>query len=120
MKIEKFYNHSFAIVLLLLFITSCAVEIDPSIANTSYGMQALHYEFIIVLISLIGGFGCIIAGIVLTVMGFTGNIEWFVEAVGFTSRLTNASPGILLVIVGCFIVIKSRMKVKSVKQKKGK
>lgn len=125
MNIKNLYfsskrHYKIVVLLLLLLLVSCNVNIDPSVSNTPFGMQALHYEFIIVLISLIGGFGCIIAGVVLTIMGFTGNIEWFVEAVGFTSRLTNASPGIVLIIVGCFIVVKSRMKVKSVKQRKGK
>ena len=78
-------------------------------------MQALHYEFIIILISLIGGIGCLIAGIVLTVLGFTGSIEWIVELSGFTSRLINASPGVVLMILGLFLTLKSRLKIKAEK-----
>ena len=89
------------------------MDIDPSVANTQFGMQALQYEFIIVLISLIGGIGCLIAGIVLTVLGFTGSIEWIVEASGFTSRLINASPGIVLMIIGFWLTLKSRLKIKA-------
>lgn len=47
-------------VVIALF-SGCSIDINPSVANTQFGMQALHYEFIIVLISLIGGIGCIIA-----------------------------------------------------------
>ena len=100
-------------VVIALF-SGCSIDINPSVANTQFGMQALHYEFIIVLISLIGGIGCIIAGIILTILGFT--IEWIVEASGFTSRLINASPGIVLMIIGFWLTLKSRLNIKAKKQ----
>lgn len=100
----------------ILMFGGCAMDIDPSVANTQFGMQALHYEFIIVLLSLIGGIGCLVAGIVLTILGFTGSIEWIVEASGFTSRLINASPGIVLIIIGFWLTLKSRLKIKAKKQ----
>ena len=99
-------------VVIALF-SGCSIDINPSVANTQFGMQALHYEFIIVLISLIG---CIIAGIILTILGFTGSIEWIVEASGFTSRLINASPGIVLMIIGFWLTLKSRLNIKAKKQ----
>lgn len=102
-------------VVIALF-SGCSIDINPSVANTQFGMQALHYEFIIVLISLIGGIGCIIAGIILTILGFTGSIEWIVEASGFTSRLINASPGIVLMIIGFWLTLKSRLNIKAKKQ----
>ena len=100
----------------VLMFGGCAMDIDPSVANTQFGMQALHYEFIIVLLSLIGGIGCLVAGIVLTILGFSGSIEWIVEASGFTSRLINASPGIVLIIFGFWLTLKSRLKIKAKKQ----
>ena len=100
-----------SLILLSLVLVGCSIKIDPSIANTAFGMQALHYEFIIVLLSLFGGIGCLIAGIVLTILGFTGSIEWIVEASGFTSRIVNASPGVVLMIVGLFLTLKSRLKI---------
>ena len=102
-------------VVIALF-SGCSIDINPSVANTQFGMQALHYEFIIVLISLIGGIGCIIAGIILTILGFTGSIEWIVEASGSTSRLINASPGIVLMIIGFWLTLKSRLNIKAKKQ----
>lgn len=98
-----------------ILLNSCTIDIDPSVANTAFGMQALHYEFIIILLSLIGGIGCLIAGIVLTVLGFTGSIEWIVELSGFTSRLINASPGIVLMILGLVLILRSRLKIKAKK-----
>lgn len=75
-------------VVIALF-SGCSIGINPSVANTQFGMQALHYEFIIVLISLIGGIGCIIGRNNPNNTRITGSIEWIVEASGFTSRLIN-------------------------------
>lgn len=107
-------------LLTIVLMTGCAMDIDPNIANTTFGMQAIKYEFIIVLISLIGGIGCLIAGLVLTILGFTGSIEWIVEATGFTSKLINASPGIVLMIIGFWLTLKSRIDIKAKKNGKSK
>ena len=107
---------SITLAIVVVLFSGCTMDIDPSVANTQFGMQALHYEFIIVLISLIGGIGCLATGIVLTVLGFTGSIEWIVEAPGFTSKLINASPGIVLMIIGFWLTLKSRLKIKAKKQ----
>ena len=116
----EFMKQTSIVILICIFIisfllNSCTINIDPSVASTTFGMQALYYEFIIILISLIGGIGCLIAGIVLTVLGFTGSIEWIVELSGFTSRLINASPGVVLMILGLFLTLKSRLKIKAKK-----
>ena len=117
-KIPYLYLPKILIVLMALSLVGCNLNIDPSIANTTFGILAVRYEFIIVLISLCGGIGCLIAGIVLTVLGFTGSIEWIVEGAGFMSRLTNASPGIVLMIIGGFLTYKSRLKIDSQKSNK--
>lgn len=116
MENKKIAVLSITLAVVVALFSGCTMNIDPSVANTQFGMQALHYEFIIVLISLIGGIGCIIAGIILTILGFTGSIEWIVEASGFTSRLINASPGIVLMIIGFCLTLKSRLNIKAKKQ----
>ncbi|MCM1352383.1 MAG: hypothetical protein NC250_06595 [Alistipes senegalensis] len=113
MKNKQMAKLSVTILVIVFLLTGCTVDIDPSVANTQFGMQALHYEFIIVLLSIIGGIGCLIAGTVLTILGFTGSIEWIVEASGFTSRLINASPGIVLMIIGFWLTLKSRLKIRA-------
>ena len=116
MRLIRFQTAKFICLLVALFIlVSCAVDIDPSVANTAFGAQALHYEFIIVLISLIGGIVCLIAGIILTILGVTGSIEWIVEFSGFTSRIINASPGIVIIIIGLIWTLKSRLKIRAKK-----
>lgn len=113
MRLIRFQTAKFICLLAAsLLLVSCAVDMEPSVANTVFGAQALHYEFIIVLISLIGGIGCLIVGIILTILGVTGSIEWIVEVSGFTSRIINASPGIVIMIIGLILTLKSRLKIK--------
>lgn len=113
MRLIRFQTAKFICLLAAsLLLVSCAVDMEPSVANTVFGVQALHYEFIIVLISLISGIGCLIAGIILTILGVTGSIEWIVEVSGFTSRIINASPGIVIMIIGLILTLKSRLKIK--------
>lgn len=107
-------------MLLGFILIRCAVDLDPSVVNTPFGIQALHYEFVIILISLLGGICCLIAGVVLTILGFTGSTEWFIEVSGFTSRLINASQGIVLMIIGFWLTLKSRIKINARKDEKTK
>lgn len=48
---------------------------------------------------------CIIAGFVLSLLGFAGGIELFeLEAPGFKAKLVNASPGVFLVVIGLLVL----------------
>jgi len=105
------------IVIMLVVLASCQ-DIDSSVANTLFGLTALKYEFIIVLLSLISGITMIIAGVVFMALGLNGNIEWIVEATDFHSRMINASPGLVLAIAGGFLVWRSRMNIKVTKGNK--
>ena len=105
------------IVIMLVVLASCQ-DIDSSVANTLFGLTALKYEFIIVLLSLISGITMIIAGVVFMALGLNGNIEWIVEATDFHSRMINASPGLVLAIAGGFLVWRSRMNIKVTKVNK--
>ena len=101
-------------MLVVSLFEGCSIEIDPSITDSTFATNALKFEYITVLISLLGGLSCIIAGVVLTILGFSGSIDWIIEVSGFTSRLINACPGIILIIVGAFLIYKSRINVKSI------
>ena len=100
-------------ILTFLCLHSCTVDIDPKIANTAFGLTAIKYEYIIMILSLCSGIFCIIGGIILTILGFTGNINWIIEGTDFTSKLINASPGVLLMVIGALIIIFKRLKIRS-------
>lgn len=110
----KEYN---ILLFMLVVLVSCKEEIDPSLANTQFGMLSLIFEFITVFAIIIGGYFLIIFGVIMTLLGLSGNIEWVMESASFSSRLVNASPGILMIIVGAFLVSKGKMDVKATKSK---
>ena len=52
---------------------------------------------------IFGGLICI-SGVVITILGFSGSIEWIFEATNLKSRLTNASPGVFFALLGMIIL----------------
>lgn len=104
-----------AIVVMAVVLSSCRDEIDPSIANTPFGMLSLIMEFITVFAIIIGGYVLIITGVIVLLLGLSGNIEWVMEAAGFTSRLVNASPGIIMIVAGTYLVSKGKIDVNAKK-----
>jgi len=50
------------------------------------------------------GFLALLGGVILSLLGISGNIEWLVEAHGATSKLTNASPGVVIAILAVVIL----------------
>ena len=105
-------NRFSTLLIVVVLFTACS-DIDPSIANTPFGMTSIHYEFIIILLSMIAGWGMIIGGIVLMLLGLTGEVEFFIDAVDFKARILNASPGLVLTLIGAYVVLKSRMDIKA-------
>ena len=103
--------------IIITLLSSCAVNIDPSIINTPVGRQIISAEFITVIIGLVIGGICIIAGFILSILGVSGSVEWFLKAQSITAKLVNASPGVVLTIVGLIIVLRNRLKIKSTKKK---
>ena len=63
-------------------------------------------------------FGMVIGGLVLLggfamfVMGLSGSVEWILEAGSLKARLANASPGAIFSLIGLFVMLKYRPKVK--------
>lgn len=115
----------FYLFFIFILLVSCDLNIDPEVLSSPNSSeiikQGMHYEFISFLLPFISGFACLIGGFILTILGFNGNISWIVEVSGFTSKLTNATPGIILMIVGLLIILNKKFEVniskKSVKTK---
>lgn len=89
----------------LLILCGCAADIDPSVANTPAAHEAIKWVGLSAALCLGIGIFCIISGIVLVVMGINGSIDLSIELVGISTKLINASPGILLIIVGFIIIL---------------
>lgn len=54
---------------------------------------------------LAAGVVCILLGVVLFLLGVTGNIQWSASVLGFSSKLTDAAPGAVLFVVGVIVIV---------------
>lgn len=59
----------------------------------------------------IGAIFCIF-GLVISIMGLTGSIEWIFEASDFKSRISNAGPGVIFGLFGMIIIWRYKPKVR--------
>jgi hypothetical protein len=80
--------------------------VSPELQNT-----LIKHQYMVSLVSLVLGFILIVPGVAITTLGATGNIQWLFKAGGFESNLTNASPGIVLCVVGFLIIFCNRYSV---------
>ena len=80
--------------------------------NHEFEMQALRYRFIYSMAGLVLGLLCMIGGAALIFFGITGAISWTTKILGSESTVANAGPGVILFIIGLFVTIATRYKVK--------
>jgi lysylphosphatidylglycerol synthetase-like protein (DUF2156 family) len=64
------------------------------------------------LIGMIVGATLCIAGLIFTILGLSGSIEWVFESSGTVSRLTNASPGVFFGLLGFLLVWRFKPRIK--------
>ena len=77
-------------------------KVPEAIAETvQHG--ATTYRIGIVMGISVGTLFCV-AGFVLMILGMTGTIEWVIKAANLNGRLLNASPGVVLALMGMIIV----------------
>ena len=74
--------------------------------------QAFRYKFIYSMAGLCLGFVSMIAGSVLFLNGIVGSTNWSAKILGNESVITDAAPGAILFVVGLFVVIATRLKLK--------
>ena len=97
-------SHFLLILVLIVFTTSCKTGINSALAISNIGFNAIKHEFIIILLSLLGGILCLTSGIILTIFGLTSKIDWIIKDNDSKSRLINAFPGIILIMIGLIIL----------------
>lgn len=57
---------------------------------------------------LLLGLACVIGGVVLFLNGIVGSTSWTAKFLGAESTINDAAPGVVLFIVGLFIVFVTR------------
>jgi hypothetical protein len=66
--------------------------------------RAQKGEFVYGPLGLVLGLACIICGSILGLRGVTGATSWTAKALGLSSEISDAPPGVVLFIVGVFLV----------------
>lgn len=80
---------------------------DPEFWN-----RAARYQLIYSLVGLVFGISCVIIGMVLVIRGVTGSSSWTASFIGLQSNISDAPPGVILFVVGLFVVYVTKFDVK--------
>lgn len=71
---------------------------------------ALILKFIYSMVGLLVGGSCIVVGAILSLSGVVGHSTLIASALGAQFNLTDAAPGVVVFIVGIFMVLVTRFK----------
>ena len=74
--------------------------------------QALRYKFFYSMAALVLGLLIVLGGIVLFLNGVVGSTSWTAKIIGIESSISDAAPGAVLFVVGLFVIIATRYRVK--------
>lgn len=80
--------------------------------SKGFWKKAALFQLIYSLTGLVLGLSCIIGGIVLFFHGITGSSSWTVKFLKLESNISDAAPGVILFIVGLFIVCVTKFVIK--------
>lgn len=95
------------------------IDIDPKV-DPEIQEKALRGELIYAILGLIAGMICVLGGIALIVLGFTGSVEIAFQSGEIEAKLATGSLGIVVVLLGGLILRFTRYRVRIAKSGKGK
>ena len=72
----------------------------------------LKLKFAYSIVGLIVGLACILVGLLLGVYGVAGHTSWTASVLGLSTNLSDAAPGVMVFVVGIFMVFLTRFRVK--------
>jgi hypothetical protein len=76
----------------------------------------LKLKFVYSVCGLILGLSCIVAGAILGLSGVVGNTSFTASLLGLSTQLTDAAPGVIVFVVGIFMVFITRFRVSHVRE----
>lgn len=74
--------------------------------------QAIKNEYRYATLGLLLGLCAILGGAILALHGIVGQTSWMASLLGFESKINDAAPGTILVIVGIFFVFITKPHIK--------
>ncbi|MDP8228509.1 MAG: hypothetical protein P9M15_03555 [Candidatus Electryoneaceae bacterium] len=72
----------------------------------------IRWEYIYGMLGLLLGLVAIIGGVILIINGCAGSVSWTVKFLALESNVNDATPGVVLLIIGLFLVKVTYPKVK--------
>ena len=88
----------------------------PDNLGRSFWKQTNRFHFIYSLFGLLIGAIFIILGIVLFFHGVGGSVSWTAKILGLESQISDAPPGVVLFVVGLFVIFVTRYSVEAQKE----
>lgn len=90
------------------------VNPPPGVVDVELWKKATLFQIIYSMTGLILGLVCIIGGVALFFHGVAGPVSgWTVKFLGLESNISDAAPGVILFIVGFFIVLVTKFDISS-------
>jgi len=74
--------------------------------------QAVKGEYRYGILGLVLGLATIIGGTILALHGVVGHTSWTAKLIGFESQVNDAAPGVVLFIIGVFLVYITKPRIK--------
>jgi len=74
--------------------------------------HAIKLEYLYGMLGLVLGLASIIGGVILCLNGVTGSTSWTARVLGLESQINDAVPGVVLFIVGLFMIWVTKPKVR--------
>lgn len=81
-------------------------------AGGDFLTHVTRLEYIYSILGLVLGLSTIIGGVILGLHGVTGSTSWTAKVLGLESKVNDAAPGVVLFIVGVFLVFITRPKIR--------
>jgi hypothetical protein len=85
---------------------------DSAVKIQAMAGKAMTLEYVYALAGLVVSIVAIVTGAVLCLNGVAGSTSWTASALGLESNINDAAPGVVLFIVGLFIVWVTKPKVR--------
>jgi hypothetical protein len=74
--------------------------------------KGIVLEYVYGILGLVLGLAAIIGGVVLGINGVAGSTSWTAKLFSLESQINDAAPGVVLFIVGLFMIIATKPKVR--------
>lgn len=88
------------------------MTVPQSVKDPQTYQEIARLHLIYSLSGLVLGLACLLGGIVLCLHGVVGSTSWTAKFVGAESNISDATPGVVLFVVGLFVVWVTRFSVK--------